>query len=93
MKITSMKTIYLSEAELKNILADYIGKYNSTLAHHMAKNHCTMEWINNKFTISMDGEVIEERIVLPHMAESKPSQLSGWAITPKSRTDDDDIPF
>jgi len=91
MKITSMKTIYLSEAELKNILADYISQYNSTLAHHMAKNHCTMEWVDNKFTISMDGEVTEERIVLPPMAESRPAPH--WATPPHLRSDEGDIPF
>jgi len=95
-----MKTIYLSEAELKNILADYIGKYNSTLAHHMAKNHCTMEWVDNNFTISMDGEVMEESIVIPFMAENL-SPRTGWAINPqlikesnaRVRDEEDDLPF
>jgi hypothetical protein len=86
-----MKTIYLSEAELKNILADYIGKYNSTLAHHMAKNHCTLEWVDNNFTISMDGEVVEESIVLPHMAESRPGHH--WATPAQLLRDEGDIPF
>ena len=100
MKIASMKTIHLSEAELKNILADYIGKYDSTLAHHMAKNHCTMEWVDNNFAISMDGEVMEESIVIPFMAENS-SPRTGWAINPqlmkesnaKVREDEVDFPF
>ncbi len=93
MKITSMKTIYLSDTELKSILADHIGKYDAHLAGHMRDNHCSMEWAGNNFTISVDGEVIEERIVLPLMAESKQSLRSGWAITPKLRSDEGDIPF
>ena len=60
MKITSMKTIYLSDTELKSILADHIGKYDAHLAGHMRDNHCSMEWAGNNFTISVDGEVIEE---------------------------------
>ena len=92
MKITSMKTIYLSDTELKNILADYVGKYDAHLAGHMRDNHCSMEWAGNNFTISMDGEVTEEHIALSLFAE-RPKPAPHWATPPHLRSDEGDIPF
>jgi hypothetical protein len=85
-----MKTIHLTEEELKNILADYIGRYDAHLAGHMRNNHCAMEWAGNDFVVSMDGEVSEERIDLPLLAERGPD--FHWT-PPHSRSDEGDIPF
>ena len=61
MKTTSLKTIYLTEDELKQAIVEYLAKENKALAKHLRDNHCEMAWsLNEKgheFRVSIDGEV------------------------------------
>lgn len=63
MRTTSLKTIYLTEEELKQAIANYIrdrdGKLGPNgLYMHLTNNKCTMEWADKgEFVISIDGEI------------------------------------
>jgi hypothetical protein len=57
-KITNLKTIYLTGQELKDALIKYLfAAEQRGLAEHLRLNECTMEWANGEeFVISIDGE-------------------------------------
>ena len=63
MKITSLKSIYLTKEELKLAILDYItfNHDNESLANHLAYNDCEIMWLQdeNMLHIAMDGEYTE----------------------------------
>ena len=63
MKITSLKSIYLTENELKQAIADWIEleHKDTELAVHLKEYACEMVWSQDgkEFIISMDGEFVE----------------------------------
>jgi hypothetical protein len=63
MRITSLKTIYLTEKELKHALANWIEleHKDTELAVHLEENACEMAWSQDgkEFSISMDSEFID----------------------------------
>ena len=68
MKVTSLKTVYLTEEELKAAIIAYLnsrGKQN--LARHLIEHECEMVWSQQEFAkkgqyfiVSMDGEFEEK---------------------------------
>ena len=65
MRTTSLKTIYLTEKELKQALANWIEleHKDTELAVHLEENECELSWSQDRkeFIISMDGEFIDQR--------------------------------
>jgi hypothetical protein len=61
MKTTSLKTIYLTEDELKQAIVEYLEKEHEELAQHLHNNECEMVWGQNskEFLVSIDGEIEE----------------------------------
>ena len=65
MKVTSLKTIYLQEHELKQAIVEYLEKEHEELAQHLYDNECEMDWnkhnkeFPNEFLVSIDGEISE----------------------------------
>ena len=62
MKITNLKTIYLTPEELKKAIAQFLIKQGKKeLAEHIKKNECDLVWAqdNKDFIISVDGEIEE----------------------------------
>jgi hypothetical protein len=63
MRTTSLKTIYLTEKELKQAIANWIElEYKDTgLAGHLEENACEMTWSQNgkEFIIGIDGEIMD----------------------------------
>ena len=62
MKVTSLKTIYLTPEELKSAIIQFLtNNGRKKLADHIKKNDCDLIWSqNNKdFIISPDGEIEE----------------------------------
>jgi hypothetical protein len=63
MRTTSLKTIYITEKELKQALANWmeLEHKDAGLAAHLAENECDMSWSQGgkEFIISMDGEFVE----------------------------------
>ena len=63
MRTTSIMTAYLTEAELKEaIIQHFMSCGKESLALHMNRNDCSMEWSSSnreesEFVISIDGEV------------------------------------
>jgi len=60
MRTTSLRTIYITENELKkSIIAFLIDNGNKQLASHLANNVCSMDWNSGsrEFAISIDGEI------------------------------------
>jgi len=72
-RTTSLKTIYITEKELKQALANWIEleHKDTELAVHLEENECDMSWSEGgkEFIISMDGEFVE-----PIMAEVKENE-------------------
>ena len=66
MRTTSLKTIYITEKELKQALALWIEleHKDTELAVHLEENECDMSWSQDRkeFIISMDGEFIDNVI-------------------------------
>ena len=60
MKTTSLKTIYLTEDELKQAIVEYLEKEHEELAQHLYDNSCSMDWKSEYFAISIDGEIDDE---------------------------------
>ena len=63
MKITSLKTIYLTEAELKEAIIQHLFQCgHKELAGHLNMNECDMAWSQNgkDFMISIDSEVDDQ---------------------------------
>ena len=67
MRTTSLKTIYITEKELKQALANWIEleHRDTELAVHLEENECDMSWSQGgkEFAISMDGEFVEAIMV------------------------------
>ena len=65
MRTTSLKSIYLSQKELKVAISDFLTRRSgrSDLAFHLDENVCEMDWAadGKEFIISMDGEIKDER--------------------------------
>ena len=62
MRTTSLKSIYLTEKELKQALASWIEEHrDAELAVHLKENECDMSWSQDgkEFIISMDNEFID----------------------------------
>ncbi len=63
MRTTSLKTIYITEKELKQALASWIEleHKDAGLTAHLAENVCDMSWSQDgkEFIISMDGEIMD----------------------------------
>ena len=62
MKVTNLKTIYLTPEELKTAIAQFlINQGKKELAEHIKKNECDLVWTqdNKEFIISVDGEIEE----------------------------------
>jgi hypothetical protein len=72
MKITNMKTVYLSEKEIKEAVICWMQIRNpfiyNDLATHMRQNRCSYDWETKegkmRFVVSIDGEVDE---IPPHL--------------------------
>jgi len=62
-RTTSLKTIYLTEKELKQAIANWIElEYKDTeLAVHLEENPSEMTWSQDgkEFIIGMDGEIMD----------------------------------
>ncbi len=65
MKTTSLKTIYLTEDELKQAIVEYLEKEHEELAQHLHNNECEMVWGQNskEFLVSIDGEIEEKKTI------------------------------
>ena len=63
MRTTSLKTIYLTEKELKQAISNWIEleHKDTELAIHLEENVCDMSWSQDgkEFIISSDGEVVD----------------------------------
>ena len=63
MKTTSLKSIYLTEKELKQAISNWIKieHKDTELAIHLEENVCDMSWSQDgkEFIISPDGEVVD----------------------------------
>ena len=63
MRTTSLKSIYLTEKELKQAIANWIEleHKDTELAAHLEENVCDMSWSQDgkEFIISPDGEVVD----------------------------------
>ena len=70
MRTTSLKTIYITEKELKQALASWIEleHKDTELAVHLEENECELSWSQDRkeFIISMDGEFIDNVICDSH---------------------------
>ena len=60
MRTTSLKTVYLTEKELKQAISNWIEleHKDAELVSHLKENACEMVWSQGakEFIISMDGE-------------------------------------
>ena len=69
MKVTSLKTIYLTERELKEAIVTYLDRRGKQdLARHLIEHECEMVWSQRvfgkkeqEFIIGMDGEFEENK--------------------------------
>jgi|TARA_Y100000034_G_scaffold68555_1_gene82741 hypothetical protein len=81
MKVTNLKTIYLSEKEVKEAISCWMQIRNpfmySNLATHLKNNTCTYDWEmkNGKFAfvVSINGEV---EVPPPHLDEALPTDAA-----------------
>ena len=72
MRVTNIKTVYLSEKEIKEAITCWMRVKNPFGSHHIVEhlkeNRCTYDWEmrsgNIMFVISIDGEVVDEE---PHL--------------------------
>ena len=65
MRTTSIKSIYLTEQELKEAIVEYLVNIDEQeLAEHLEKNATEMAWAQDgeEFIISMDGEVEDKKV-------------------------------
>lgn len=62
MRVTSIKTIRLTEAELKEAISHYIAETDMTLANHITFNMISCDFEpNGDFVIAIDGEIEDEK--------------------------------
>jgi len=64
MKVKSIKSIYLSEKELKQAITDWLKTHGHTsLADHLENNLCQFEWSHQDdgvhLAVDMDGQFEE----------------------------------
>ena len=62
MKVTNLKTIYLTRKEFKKAIAQFlINQGKKELAEHIKNNPCDLIWSqdNKEFIISVDREIEE----------------------------------
>ena len=59
LRITSLKTVYLEESELKDAIIMYLKKSGEDrLAHELSRAVCEMDWVDNgEFSIFLDKEL------------------------------------
>lgn len=64
MRVTSIKTIRLTEAELKEAILHYVAETDSKLADHIKANVISCDFEPNgdfsDFIVSIDGEIEDE---------------------------------
>lgn len=61
MRVTSIKTIRLTEAELKEAIWHYVAETDVKLADHIKTNVISCDFEpNGDFIISIDGEIEDE---------------------------------
>ena len=66
MKVTNLKTIYLTKEELKEAIVKYLVLSSKwLLAEHLRKNSCDLVWAQDgkEFIISIDGEVEDKNVI------------------------------
>lgn len=62
MKVTSIKTIRLTEMELKEAIVHYVAETDMALADHVASNLISCDFdLDGHLVISVDGEIEDER--------------------------------
>ena len=65
MRTTSLKSIYISQKELKVAISDFLTHRSgrSDLAFHLDENECEMDWTTDgkEFIISIDGEIKDKQ--------------------------------
>jgi hypothetical protein len=65
MRTTSLKSIYISQKELKVAISDFLTHRSgrSDLAFHLDENECEMDWVTGteEFVISIDGEIKDKQ--------------------------------
>jgi len=64
-RTTSLKTVYLTEQELKEAIVEYLVNVDEQeLAEHLEKYATEMAWAQDgeEFIISMDGEVEDKKV-------------------------------
>ena len=65
MRTTSLKSIYISQEELKVAISDFLTHRSgrSDLAFHLDENECVMDWVTGteEFVISIDGEIKDKQ--------------------------------
>lgn len=63
MRVTSSKTIHITEKELKNIIADWLGErasYDDAYYKLFVNNHCLFEFDEKgNLVVVIDGELEE----------------------------------
>ena len=73
MRTTSLKSIYLTEKELKQALANWIEleHKDTELAVHLEENACEMAWSQDgkEFIIGIDGEVMDKTMTKDDVSE------------------------
>ena len=78
MKITSLKSIYLTEKELKQAIANWIkSKHgNSEIVDHLVNGSCEMDWTQEglEFIVSLDNEFIEDETEI-HLEEPSSAKI------------------
>ncbi len=69
MRTTSLKTVYLTEKELKQAISNWIEleHKDTELVSHLKENACEMVWSQDakEFIISMDGEFADNNALSP----------------------------
>jgi hypothetical protein len=77
MRTTSLKSIYLTEKELKQAISNWIKieHKDTELAIHLEENVCDMAWSQDgkEFIISMDGEFIDNKQSFKEFIDNKQS--------------------
>ena len=66
MKVTNLKTIYLTKEELKEAIVKYLVLSSKwLLAEHLRKNDCDLVWAQGEkeFIISINGEVEDKNVI------------------------------
>jgi len=62
MRVTSIKTIRLTESELKEAIVHYISETDMALADHVALNLISCDFdLEGNLVVSVDGEIEDER--------------------------------